>query len=131
MGCATAGVVQWISPADVSVTMTATTYHIGTATLRAGGPGVYTGAGVLVLHHGGGHDRSAGASALVNGALWVATCEVDPGGAAERCRMQSGRRKLTARDVWSAGEWQRTYSDGQRVEIAAARGVPVPFPVGR
>ncbi len=29
------------------------------------------------------------------------------------------------------GHWQRTYSDGVRVEIAAARGVPVPFPVGR
>lgn len=131
LGCAMAGVGLWIFPADVSVTLTATTYRIGVVTLRAVGPGVYTGAGVLVLHHGGGHDRSAGASALVNGALWVATCEVDSGGAAETCRLQSGTRALTARDVWSVGGWRRTYSDGQRVEIAAARGVPVPFPVGR
>ena len=78
-----------------------------------------------------GPDLTAGGSAVVDGARWVAFCEVAAGGAAETCRLQSGTRTLTARDVWSAGTWHRTYSDGLRVEIAASRGVPVPFPVGR
>ena len=110
--------------------MTATTYRIGDATLHAVAPGVYSGSGTLALGHSG-QDLTAGASAVVDGARWVAVCEVAAGGAAETCRLQSGTRTLTARDVWSAGTWRRTYSDGLRVEIAAARGVPVPFPVGR
>ena len=111
-------------------TLTATTYRIGDATLHAVAPGVYSGSGTLVLSHRG-PDLTAGGSAVVDGARWVAFCEVAAGGAAETCRLQSGTRTLTARDVWSAGTWHRTYSDGVRVEIAAARGVPVPFPVGR
>jgi len=130
VSCAVTGVCLLISPADGSVTMTATAYRIGSATLHAIGPGVYTGDGALVLSHVGA-ELTAGASAVVNGALWVATCEVDAGGTAETCRLQNGVRTLTARDVWSTGGWVRTYSDGRRVTIAAARGVPVPFPVGR
>ncbi len=110
--------------------MTATTYRIGDATLHAVAPGVYSGAGTLVLGHSG-PDLTAGGSAVVHGARWVAFCDVAASGAAETCRLQSGTETLTARDVWSAGTWHRTYSDGLRVEIAAARGVPVPFPVGR
>jgi hypothetical protein len=130
LGCATAGVVLSILPTGVSVVMTATTYRIGDATLHAVAPGVYSGSGTLVLGRRG-PDLTAGGSAMVNGARWVAFCELAPGGAAETCRLQSGTRTLTARDVWSASSWHRTYSDGLRVEIAAARGVPVPFPVGR
>jgi hypothetical protein len=129
-GCATAGVVLSLLPAGVSVAMTATTYRIGGATLQAVAPGVYSGAGTLVMGQRGSY-LTAGGSAVVDGARWVAFCEVAAGGAGETCRLQSGTRTLTARDVWSAGTWQRTYSDGQRVEIAAARGVPVPFPMGR
>ena len=110
--------------------MTASTYRIGDATLHAVAPGVYSGSGTLVLGHPG-PELTAGGSALVNGARWVGFCEVAAGGAAETCRLQSGTRTLAARDVWSAGAWQRTYSDGQRVEITATRGVPIPFPVGR
>jgi hypothetical protein len=130
LGCATTGVVLSILPAGVSVTLTATTYRIGDATLHAVAPGVYSGSGTLVLGHSGS-DLTAGGSAIVNGVRWVAVCEVVASGADETCRLQSGTRTLTARDVWSASSWQRTYSDGVRVEIAAARGVPVPFPVGR
>ena len=130
VGCATAGVVLSITPPDVAVTLTATSYRIGDATLHAVGSGVYSGSGTLVLGHNG-PDLTAGGSAVVDGARWVDFCEVAAGGAAETCRLQSGTRTLTARDVWSAGTWHRTYGDGQRVEIAAARGVPVPFPVGR
>jgi hypothetical protein len=130
LGCATAGLVLSILPVGVSVTITATTYRIGHATLRAVAPGVYSGAGTLVLGHGG-PDLTAGGSAVVDGARWVAVCEVAADGAAETCRLQSGTRTLIARDVWSHGGWERTYSDGVRVEIGAARGVPVPFPVGR
>jgi len=130
LGCATAGVALSIAPAEVAVTLTATSYRIGDATLHAVGSGVYSGSGTLVLSHSG-PDLTAGGSAVVDGARWVAFCEVAAGGAAETCRLQSGTRTLTARDAWSAGAWHRTYSDGQRVEIAAARGVPVPFPVGR
>jgi len=130
LGCATAGVVLSILPTGVSVAMTATTYRIGDATLHAVAPGVYSGAGTLVLGHNGA-DLTAGGSAVVDGARWVGFCEVAAGGAAETCHLQSGTRSLTARDVWSAGTWRRTYGDGMRVDIAAARGVPVPFPVGR
>jgi hypothetical protein len=130
VGCVTAGLVLSILPVGVSVTMTATTYRIGDATLRAVAPGVYSGSGILVLGHSG-PDLTAGGSAVVNGARWVAFCEIAAGGTAETCRLTSGTRTLTARDVWSVGMWRRTYSDGVRVEIAAARGVPVPFPVGR
>jgi hypothetical protein len=130
LGCATAGVVLSILPSGVSVVMTATTYRIGDATLRAVAPGVYSGSGTLVLSHSG-PDVIAGGSAVVDGVPWAAFCEVAAGGAAETCRLQSGTLTLSAHDVWSAGTWQRTYSDGVRVEIAAARDVPVPFPVGR
>jgi hypothetical protein len=130
LGCATAGVVLSIVPAQVAVTLTATTYRIGDATLHAVAPSVYSGSGTLVLGHSG-PDLTAGGSAVVDGARWVAFCEVTMGGAAETCRLQSGTRTLTARDAWSAGTWHRTYSDGRRVEITAAPGVPVPFPVGR
>lgn len=130
LGCAAAGVVLSIAPAEVAVTLTATSYRIGDATLHAVGFGVYSGAGTLVLSHTGS-DLTAGGSAVVDAARWVAFCEVAAGGAAETCRLQSGTRTLTARDVWSSGTWRRTYGDGLRVEIAAARGVPVPFPVGR
>ncbi len=130
VGCATAGVVLSILPTGVSVAMTATTYRIGDATLHAVAPGVYSGAGTLVFGHSG-PDLTAGGSGVVDGARWVGFCEVAAGGTAETCSLTSGTRTLTARDAWSAGTWQRTYSDGQRVEIAAARGVPVPFPVGR
>jgi hypothetical protein len=130
LGCATAGVALSILPTGVSVVMTPTTYRIGDATLHAVAPGVYSGSGSLVLSRRG-PDLTAGGSAIVDGAPWVAVCEVAAGGAAETCHLQSGTRSLTARDAWSEGTWHRTYSDGQRVEIAAARGVPVPFPVGR
>ena len=130
VGCATAGVVLSILPTGVSVAMTATTYRIGDATLHAVAPGVYSGSGTLVLGHTG-TELTAGGSAVVNGARWVAFCNVAAGGAAETCRLQRGTRILTARDVWTLGGWERTYSDGQRVAIAAPRGVPVPFPVGR
>ena len=127
LGCATAGVVLSILPTGVSVAMTATTYRIGDATLHAVAPGVYSGSGTLVLGHSG-PDLTAGGSAVVDGARWVAFCEVAAGGAAETCRLQSGTRTLTARDVWSAGTWHRTYSDGVRVEIAAAAGCAGPVP---
>ena len=130
LACATAGVMLSILPTGVSVVMTATTYRIGDATLHAVAPGVYSGSGTLVLSQNG-PDLTAGGSAVVNGVRWVAVCEVVASGAAETCRLQSGTRTLTARDVWSAGTWRRMYSDGVRVEISAARGVPVPFPVGR
>jgi hypothetical protein len=130
LGCAAAGVVLSIAPVEVAVTLTATSYRIGDATLHAVAPGVYSGSGTLVFSHSG-PDLTAGGSAVVDGARWVAFCEIAAGGAVETCRLQSGTRILTAHDAWSAGTWRRTYSDGQRVEIAAARGVPVPFPVGR
>jgi hypothetical protein len=130
LGCATAGVMLSILPTGVSVAMTATTYRIGDATLHAVAPGVYSGSGTLVLSHSG-PDVIAGGSAVVDDVPWAAFCEVATGGAAETCRLQTGTRTLYAHDVWSAGTWRRTYNDGQRVEIAAARGVPVPFPVGR
>jgi hypothetical protein len=130
LGCATAGVVLSIAPAEVTVTLTPSTYRIGDTTLHAIGSGVYSGTGTLVLGHSG-PDLTAGGSAVVDGARWVGLCEVAADGTAETCRLQSGTRTLTARDVWSAGMWRRTYSDARRVEIGAARGVPVPFPVGR
>ena len=130
VGCATAGVVLSIAPAEVAVTLTAPSYRIGDATLHAVAPGVYSGAGTLVLGHNAA-ELTAGGSAVVDGARWIAFCEVAAGGATETCRLHSGTRTLTARDLWSAGTWRRTYSDGVRVEISAARGVPVPFPVGR
>jgi hypothetical protein len=130
LGCATAGVVLSITPPEVAVTLTPSTYRIGDTTLHAVGSGVYSGSGTLVLGHSGA-DLIAGGSAVVDGARWVGFCEGAAGGAVETCRLQSGSRTLTAREVWSAGTWHRTYGDGQRVEIGAARGVPVPFPVGR
>jgi len=130
LGCATAGVVLSILPTGVTVAMTATTYRIGDATLHAVAPGVYSGSGTLVLSHNG-PDLTAGGSAIVDGARWVALCEVAAGGAAETCRLTSGTRTLSAHDVWSEAIWHRTYSVGLRADIASARGVPVPFPVGR
>lgn len=130
LGCATAGVMLSILPTGVSVAMTATTYRIGDATLHGVAPGVYSGAGTLVLGRRG-PDLTAGGSGVVDGVPWAAVCEVAAGGAAETCRLQSGTRTLSARDLWVAGTWHRAYGDGMRVEIAAARGVPVPFPVGR
>ncbi len=129
VGCATAGVMLSILPTGVSAAMTASTYRIGDATLHAVAPGVYSGSGTLVLGQRG-PELTAGGSAVVDGVRWVAVCEVAASGAAETCRLQSGTRTLTARDVWSTSSWHRTYSDGVRVEISADRGVPVPFPVG-
>jgi hypothetical protein len=130
LGCATAGFMLSIIPSGVSVAMTATTYRIGDATLHAVAPGVYSGAGTLALGRSG-PDLIAGGSAVVDDVRWATFCEAAASGAAETCRLQSGTRTLIAHDLWSAGTWHRTYSDGVRVEIAAARGVPVPFPVGR
>ena len=103
--CATAGVVLSILPSGVSVAMTASTYRIGDATLHAVAPGVYSGAGTLVLGHSGS-DLIAGGSAVVDGVRWVAFCDVATGGAAETCRLQSGTRTL----------------DGARRVVPRARG---------
>ena len=130
LGCAAGGVALSIASADVQVTMTATTYRVGGVTLHAAADGVYAGDGALVLSRAGGNLR-AGSSATVNGQLWTGACDVGADGLAESCRLEQGTQGVTAQDVWSGGRWQRTYSDGQRVEIAAPRGVPVPFPVGR
>ena len=130
LGSAAAGVVLSIAPADVEVSMTAATYRLGDVTLHAAADGVYAGDGVLVLNRAGGNLR-AGSSAIVNGQLWTGVCDVRAFGMAETCRLEQGTQGVTAQDVWSGGRWQRTYSDGQRVEIAGPQGVPVPFPVGR
>ncbi len=130
LGCAAGGVVLSLAPADVEVSMTAATYRVGGVTLHAAADDVYAGDGVLVLNRAGGNLR-AGSSATVNGQLWTGVCSVRADGVAETCRLEHGTQGVTAQDVWSGGRWQRIYSDGQRVEIAASRGVPVPFPVGR
>ncbi len=130
LGCAVAGVALSIPPAEVEVIMTAATYRVGGVTLYATADGVYGGDGALVLSRSGGKVR-AGSSAIVNGQPWTGVCDVGADGTAETCRLEEGTQDVTAQDAWSGGRWQRTYSDGQRVEIAASRGVPVPFPVGR
>jgi hypothetical protein len=130
LGCAAGGVALSLAPGDVDVSMTAATYRVGGATLHAGADGVYVGDGALVLSRAGGNLR-AGSSATVNGQLWTGVCSVGGEGMTETCRLEQGTQAVTAQDVWSGGRWQRTYNDGQRVEIAASRGVPVPFPVGR
>ena len=130
LGSAAAGVVLSIAPADVEVSMTAATYRVGGVTLHAAADGAYAGDGALVLNRVGGNLR-AGASAIVNGQSWTGVCDVGADGMTETCRLEQGTQGVTAQDVWSRGRWQRTYSDGQRVEIAASQGVPVPFPVGR
>jgi hypothetical protein len=130
LGCTAVGVALSIAPADVEVSMTAATYRVGGVTLRAAADGVYAGDGALVLSRSGGNVR-AGSSAIVNGQLWTGVCDFGADGLAETCRLGEGTQGVTAQDVWSDGRWRRTYSDGQRVEITASRGVPVPFPVGR
>ena len=130
LGCAAAGVALSMDPSNVEVSMTAASYRVGDATLHAVADGVYAGDGALVLGRSGRSLR-AGSSAIVNGQLWTGVCDVGADGMAETCRLGEGTQGVTAQDVWSGGRWQRTYSDGQRVEITASRGVPVPFPVGR
>jgi hypothetical protein len=130
LGCTAMGVALSIASADVEVTVTATTYRVGGVTLHAAADGVYAGDGALVVSRAGGNVR-AGSSAIVNGQLWTGDCKVGADGMTETCRLNQGTQVVTAQDVWSGGRWQRTYSDGKRVEIAAPRGVPVPFPAGR
>jgi hypothetical protein len=130
LGCAAAGVALSIGPSNVEVSMTAASYRVGDATLHAVADGVYAGDGALALSRSGRNIR-AGSSAIVNGQLWTGVCDVGADGMAETCRLGEGTQGVTAQDVWSGGRWQRTYSDGRRVEITASRGVPVPFPVGR
>lgn len=130
LGCTVAGVALATSPTDVQVSMTATTYRVGGATLHAVGNAVYSGDGALVIERSGGIVH-AGGSSTVDGHLWTGRCNVPADGLTETCSLHSGSRTLTARDVWSDGSWQRTYSDGERVQIIATRGIPVPFPIGR
>lgn len=128
--CTIAGTLLAAGSTQVRVSMDSTTYVIGSATLSAVAPNIYVGNGVLLLSDSE-HERRAASAAMVNGRLWRGVCEVTPGGMSETCHLHAGGDHLTAEDAWSNGEWQRRYSDGQRVLITASRGVPVPFPIGR
>ena len=130
LGFAAIGVALALTSGDVPVSMSAASYRVGGATLRAVAPGVYQGEGVMVVVRLDGALR-AGASAMVGGTAWRGVCELSTAGDSETCRWLAGDNSVTARDVWSEGRWRRTYSDGVQVAITAARGVPVPFPVGR
>ena len=128
--CAGIGIALLLAPANVTVSMTASTYRIGDSVLHAVAPGVYSGDGALVISRRGEEVIAAG-SAVVDGMLWVAVCEVDHTGSSEICDLHRGATSVTALDAWSEGRWLRTYSDGSAVVINAGRGVSVPFPVGR
>jgi len=130
IGCASAGIALLVGPTTVTVSMSESTYRVGDAVLHAIAPGVYTGDGALVIRSDGRGIRAAG-SAVVDGRAWVGLCEASGDGTQETCRLQQGGTTVTAEDVWSGSSWERTYSDGRFLEIASARGVPIPFPVGR
>ena len=127
LGCATAGVVLSILPTGVSVAMTATTYRIGDATLHAVAPGVYSGSGTLVLGHSG-PDLTAGGSAVVDGARWVAVLrgrrgrgggDVPP---AERDADADRTRRVVRRHV--AAHLQRRCARRDRRRAGRAGSVP-------
>jgi len=130
LGCAVSGALLALAPADVTASMTADTYRLGSAVLHARAPGQYVGDGVLMVIREKGGVR-AGGSAIVGGAPWTGVCEVAPGGGQETCSFREGGTMLAAHDTWTDGRWRRVYSDGRRVSINVDRGVPVPFPVGR
>jgi hypothetical protein len=131
LSCAASGIALAVVSGDVAVSMTAATYRVGSATLHAVQPGVYTGDGVMVISRHSGRGLRAGSSAIVNGRRWSGVCDVSVDGITETCWLATGDETVTARDTWIDAGWLRTYSDGQRVRIVSARGVPVPFPVGR
>jgi hypothetical protein len=130
LSCAASGIALAVVSGDIAVSMTAATYRVGSATLHSDAPGVYTGDGVMVIRHSGRGLR-AGSSAIVNGRRWSGVCDVSVDGITETCRLATGDETVTARDTWIDAGWLRTYSDGKRVRIGSARGVPVPFPVRR
>ncbi len=125
-----AGVALAVSPgAPVSVAFSSSGYSIGGTTLHSSDGITYTGSAVLVVRHVGAALRAA-ASTSVAGRHVVGVCDMT-GAREQTCRFTIGGTVTTSHDRYDAGHWLRTYADGQTVEIDAAPGVPVPFPIGR
>jgi hypothetical protein len=105
---------------------------MGSSVLHSQGGGVFAGAGVIVLSSNG-TTETARASGSLHGDATTGVCQMSA--TVETCRFTVGGSSLTSRDVYRAaqGEWVRTYSDGQVVDITVPSGgapVPIPFPLG-
>ncbi|HET9052106.1 MAG TPA: hypothetical protein VFO60_10415 [Candidatus Dormibacteraeota bacterium] len=130
VGATSAGVALALTAPATSVTADATQYRIGNSTLRAVGPGEYSGDGTLVITQARGLTRAASSDTL-HGLHAVGICDMSGDGRSELCLFDIGGRSVTAADDFANGGWHRRYADGQTVDIAAAAGTPIPFAVGR
>ncbi|HEX4579217.1 MAG TPA: hypothetical protein VH498_04360 [Candidatus Dormibacteraeota bacterium] len=146
-GCvaAVAGAMLLLLPAPVSASLNGDRVEIGAMTLGRVAAGadartvLYGGDASYALSEPGDGTARAAASWMAGGVMRTAACTLHraPLRLVDECSFDVGSGALTCIDVLDlrgASTWQRTYSDGQRVEITippAGAAIPVPFPIGR
>jgi hypothetical protein len=146
-GCvaAVAGAVMLLVPAPVSASLNGDRVEIGAMTLGRVAADVeprarlYSGSASYALIEPGDGTARAAASWMAGGVMRTATCTLHrtPPRLVDECSFGVGSGALTSIDVLDlrgASTWQRTYSDGERIEItvpSAGAAIPVPFPIGR
>lgn len=123
------GLLAW--PTNVGVSIDGTTYRIGADQLVEQRPGVYRGAGVLIIATRADGTVAAASSFVHGGHAATGSCLVDRRVGVENCAFRTaGRQDVMAVDVFESGGWSRRYVGGPDVRIAARTMLPVPFPVG-
>jgi hypothetical protein len=119
-------------PAPYVVELRPDSYVVAGVRLAAGGDGVYSGGGgVVVMKHRDGA-WWAGGSAVLDGRPAAGSCLLRDGQASESCEFQVAGRRITSVDQRSWLGWARRYDDGRRVDIWVRQGdrVPVPLALG-
>lgn len=142
---ALAGLTLLLLPNRSDAYMDSRGIHVGAMTLTAAGFDPHTGlmrfsgaASYALVEPGGGSARASASwtSAGVTASGWC-SLRTEPARLVDECTFDLPAGRTTSVDVLNlaAGSlWQRTYSDGEQVEIGvAANGavIPVPFAIGR
>jgi hypothetical protein len=144
-GCvaAVAGAVLLLVPAPVSASLNGDRVEIGAMTLGRVASGaeprarLFSGSASYALIESGDGTARAAASWMAGGVMRTATCTLHrtPLRLVDECSFGGGAlTSIDVLDLRGASTWQRTYSDGERVEItvpSAGAAIPVPFPIGR
>lgn len=124
------GALAWTASRPVSVSLDSNAYRIGEAVLHRLAPGVYGGAGSVVIRHVDGVIHAAGAGQL-NGESAVGVCVEASGGRVEDCTfVLTGSRRVACTDRFGLHGWDRTCGQSAVTHIDATAPIPVPFPVG-
>jgi hypothetical protein len=147
VGClaGVAGAALLLAPAPVSAYLGGDRLHVGAMTLVQVGPGaggstlLYGGGASYALSEPGDGTARAVAAWMESGVMRTATCNLrsEPLRLIDECTFDVGSGEQTSVDVLDmrgGSTWQRTYSDGRRVDISVSSdgaAVPVPFPIGR